>query len=700
MLRTPPLLLGATLAFWGWQTGFLVLGLALGVAVELSRWVKVRWHFSPEDYNQLWNITVMMFLGAAAFAFMTQEGTTAVGNFFGARSFTERSRAMDQAARTVMTFLQWLPMVFFPFLAAQAYGNLDKIDFRTFSWFLRRKAAPKHAMGDRSGKGLNVAFPFFAVTVVSSSTVNQASLRDQVVFYVALCFLVGWSMWPRRSRRFALPIWIGLMAAAWILGAGGALVLRNRQKVAEALQTQWLSNVGTSGRETTDVRTSLGQVGRLKGSGAIVMRVEIPPEAPMTPLLRSSTYTFFRGANWSWGGTPTSRVFGQTFSDTNENWVLLNAPATRPVVISAYLDGGRGPLPLPHGVARINHLAVFDLKTNAVATVRVDEGRGLVTYEARAATNATFDGAPDQTFDLDIPTNELAAISRVAGEMKLGELPEAQRPRAIEAFFSKYFSYTLYQEEAMVSPTNHPDIRTPLSYFLLKKRAGHCEYFATATVLLLRQAGIPARYTVGYSVQESAGKNRFVVRARHAHAWCLYYDRAAGRWRELDTTPGTWLAAEEEHKSIFEPVRDAFSWVYYQFSRLRWGDGNLRQYLFYVVMVVMVAMVIRFARSRRRRAKAGVGPTAMLEGVMPGRDSEFYLVEKKLVRMGLARRTGEPLGAWLERIETHLPAEAAALRALLVLHYRLRFDPLGLAPAERTTLREQAGDWLRKAEMP
>ena len=31
-------------------------------------------------------------------------------------------------------------------------------------------------------------------------------------------------------------------------------------------------------------------------------------------------------------------------------------------------------------------------------------------------------------------------------------------------------------------------VRTPLAAFLTKTRAGHCEYFATATVLLLREA--------------------------------------------------------------------------------------------------------------------------------------------------------------------------------------------------------------------
>ena len=79
--------------------------------------------------------------------------------------------------------------------------------------------------------------------------------------------------------------------------------------------------------------------------------------------------------------------------------------------------------------------------------------------------------------------------------------------------------------------------KSALSHFLLQSRAGHCEYFATATVLLLRAAGIPARYCRGYAVQEfSKLENRFIVRDRHAHAWTLAY--VDGIWTNFDTTPG------------------------------------------------------------------------------------------------------------------------------------------------------------------
>ena len=90
---------------------------------------------------------------------------------------------------------------------------------------------------------------------------------------------------------------------------------------------------------------------------------------------------------------------------------------------------------------------------------------------------------------------------------------------------------------------------TPLTRFLLTSRSGHCEYFATATVLLLRQLGIPARYAVGYYVHEPAGSG-YVVRERDAHAWCLAWNRQTGSWDDFDTTPASWVAIEGAQRVV------------------------------------------------------------------------------------------------------------------------------------------------------
>jgi aryl-alcohol dehydrogenase-like predicted oxidoreductase len=50
-MKTPPLLLGAALVFWGWQTGFLPAGLVMAAALEGARGVRARREFSDDDFR-------------------------------------------------------------------------------------------------------------------------------------------------------------------------------------------------------------------------------------------------------------------------------------------------------------------------------------------------------------------------------------------------------------------------------------------------------------------------------------------------------------------------------------------------------------------------------------------------------------------------------------------------------------------------
>ncbi len=65
------------------------------------------------------------------------------------------------------------------------------------------------------------------------------------------------------------------------------------------------------------------------------------------------------------------------------------------------------------------------------------------------------------------------------------------------------------------------------------------------------------------------------------------------------------------------------------------------------------------------------------------------------MELGLERREGETLSTWLARIGNDEKARSVNLRPLLMLHYRLRFDPAGLAEKERGQLRSEVTAWLR-----
>ncbi|NOZ20571.1 MAG: DUF3488 domain-containing transglutaminase family protein [Planctomycetes bacterium] len=77
----------------------------------------------------------------------------------------------------------------------------------------------------------------------------------------------------------------------------------------------------------------------------------------------------------------------------------------------------------------------------------------------------------------------------------------------------------------------------PVSDFLLKQKQGHCEYFASGMVIMLRTLGIPARMVNGFHGGEWNEFGRFyVVRQSDAHSWVEAYFPETG-WQTFDPTP-------------------------------------------------------------------------------------------------------------------------------------------------------------------
>jgi hypothetical protein len=348
-------------------------------------------------------------------------------------------------------------------------------------------------------------------------------------------------------------------------------------------------------------------------------------------------------------------------------------------------------LALPNGSIWARDLPAAEMETNRLATTQVNGAPKLVRYTIGYGEGGGFDGPPD---DADLLLTGLTAaeqdvIRQIASELGLPSLqPEAAIRRASE-FFLENFSYTLYQPDRSRSRTN----ASPLSAFLLEHREGHCEFFATATVLLLRQAGVPARYAVGYSIQERSGA-RYVVRERHAHAWCLAY--LDGRWRDIDTTPANWHERESSQAPFWEPARDLFSNAWFAFNAWRQSDSSWRAYLFIGALAVLAFMAYRqLAGSRWRRARRSAKPGDRWLG-RRGVDSEFYEIERRLGTRLAPRAPAESLFAWAHRLRLSPDGLAARLEKIIRLHYRYRFDPNGLSEADRAALRSAVADWIAR----
>jgi hypothetical protein len=213
--------------------------------------------------------------------------------------------------------------------------------------------------------------------------------------------------------------------------------------------------------------------------------------------------------------------------------------------------------------------------------------------------------------------------------------------------------------------------------------------------LLLRELGIPARYAVGYAVHEGT-RGKYVVRQRDAHAWCLVWNENSGTWQDFDTTPAIWVKDEADRASPMQFLSDAWSRLVFEIAKFRWGQTQLRQYFLLGLVPVLALLLYQIIfRSRRRRHALKHQLVKALE-LWPGLDSEFYQIEQRLARRGVRRRPCEPLSPWLQRISNDpaLTNVQSRLQQLLALHYRYRFDPLGLSETDREALRREASGLL------
>ncbi|MBX3179807.1 MAG: transglutaminase domain-containing protein [Candidatus Hydrogenedentes bacterium] len=112
---------------------------------------------------------------------------------------------------------------------------------------------------------------------------------------------------------------------------------------------------------------------------------------------------------------------------------------------------------------------------------------------------------------------------------------EHEGPRARAFAVTQYF-HGNYQYALDFQASLRED---PVEKFLFSdpKPSAHCEYFATGATLLLRAAGIPARYVTGVvSWEQLAAGGYWVARNRDAHAWCEAWDPELG-WFIVEATP-------------------------------------------------------------------------------------------------------------------------------------------------------------------
>lgn len=84
-----------------------------------------------------------------------------------------------------------------------------------------------------------------------------------------------------------------------------------------------------------------------------------------------------------------------------------------------------------------------------------------------------------------------------------------------------------------------PEGADAVEFFCFNEQSGACGDFATAMVVLLRAAGVPSRFCIGYRYGElDPATDRYVVLVSNRHAWAEVYFPGYG-WVEFESTPGS-----------------------------------------------------------------------------------------------------------------------------------------------------------------
>lgn len=274
---------------------------------------------------------------------------------------------------------------------------------------------------------------------------------------------------------------------------------------------------------------------------------------------------------------------------------------------------------------------------------------------------------------LDVPPEIDPKVSELALQTTRKGRSQAEKAAQIIDYLFKHNAYSLNFVRGS---------QDPVSDFVLNKRAAHCQYFASASVMMLRAVGIPARYASGYYAQETGRDGTTIVRGRDAHAWTEAYLDKIG-WVSLDATPPAGRADPAVnptpfYQSTLERAED-------QFSRVRAWFGHLTQ-LQIGGIVLVIALLWGLERARqnwlqKRRLPPGQTPPPALAPLA-------RRFERLLARRGVALSEGRP---WSESVSNAWPKE----REWVDEYNRARF-----AAADLETLRalERELEALEKPE--
>lgn len=432
---------------------------------------------------------------------------------------------------------------------------------------------------------------------------------------------------PRGVRSFSLPFSIG---SGGVSGLSG--IFNPGFEGDPASRSSGVSYFGFSDEMDLRVRGELSEI--------LVMRVRASAPA----MWRGVIFDSYDGVSWhapepdqvsSLGvdapySYPTEfRDLGPRAEATQTFYVEVEQPnalfaAAQPDVI--WFDGGVS--------VDDNGSLRTDISLSEGAVYSVVSSRGAASpAQLRTAGGGRVPG-PLRKY-LQLPSDLPPRVATLAREVTSEARTDYDRVKAIEDYLSENYRYSL---ESPVPP----DGRDAVDHFLFETDVGFCEQFASATAVMLRTLGIPARVVAGYT---PGTRNPFTgyyeVHGSDAHAWVEVWFPRLG-WYEFDPTFDVPPAQPQvaEIVPIARLIQAVAGWV----DGMSPGATGVRLLVGLVVVgLIGWASWLSVRRAPRRRRPASPG------GPLPPVTAAFLAVEEALQRLDRGRRADETAAEVLRR---------------------------------------------------
>lgn len=322
---------------------------------------------------------------------------------------------------------------------------------------------------------------------------------------------------------------------------------------------------------------------------------------------------------------------------------------------------------------------------------------------------------------LQLPGNKISsrvvALAKeiVPDDLKRNSLQKADR---IANYLRRTYTYTL-------KLSANPEVE-PVEDFLFNQRAGHCEYFASAMVILLRTLGVPCRLVTGYhGGQYNAIGGWYLVRQSDAHAWVEVYVTKRS-WKIYDPSPAreaeqqptrvgelidflatTWFTSVIEydrHKQLTvyglvgQTIKSGAAFL----AQVVWGLQQMAaaalsrlkspRFLFSLKGLTTLAWLVALAaaltwlgKGLARRALARVSGKSRGKGpfgIYPSPVKFYRRMLELLARQGFVKAPGDTPMEFARQVHRQGGAGYDALPVITRYYYQVRFGSRVLSPPE------------------